>query len=148
MAYLDDDLWTCPDCGEKFTTKNVWHSCGRFTLEALFERCDPLVWETYKALEKMALELAPFHVIPQKTRVSFQLRTRCAGGTPYKSYFRFHFLAREVFQHPRIVKVDSYAKDQHDHTVKLNSPADVDDQVRAWLEISMLYGEQKGRIKG
>src|ERR1700722_7218266 len=117
MAHSDSDLWTCPRCGERFAVKNVWHSCGQFNLEALFEKCDPSVWETYKALEKRALGVALFHVIPQKTRIVFQLRTRCAGGTPYKNYFRFRFMSRTIIQHPRIVKVETYAKDQHDHSV-------------------------------
>lgn len=146
MPHRDKDLWTCPECGEKFTSANVWHSCGKFTLEALFEGCRPSVWKTYQALETMALEVAPFHIIPQKTRICFQLRTRCAGGTPYKSYFRMHFLSRTVIDHPRIVKVDSYAKDQHDHAVRLESPAEVDGQVREWLQISTEYGEQRGRL--
>ena len=25
-------LWTCPKCGAKFVTKNLWHSCGKATL--------------------------------------------------------------------------------------------------------------------
>ena len=139
-------LWICPKCGEKFATKNTWHSCGRFTLEALFAQCDPVVYETYKALEKLALEVAPFHVIPQKTRIVFQLRTRCAGGTPYKSYFRFRFMARKLIQHERIVKVESYAKDQHDHSVKLFTPEDVDETIGEWLRLSTEYGNQVGRL--
>jgi len=123
----------------------VWHSCGQFTLEALFSKCDASVWETYQALEKMALEVAPFHVVPQKTRVCFQLRTRCAAGTPNKSYFRWHFLSRTIIEHPRIVKVETYAKDQHLHVVKLASPGDVDEQIREWLRVSTEYGEQTGR---
>ncbi len=145
MPHSDADLWSCPKCGEKFTTSNIWHSCGQHTLEALFQRRERIVWQTYLALQRIALDVAPFHVIVQKTRICFQLRTRCAGGTPFKSYFRFHFLARQPIEHSRIVRVDTYAKDQHDHSVKLFSPKDVDGQIREWLAISTEYGEQTGR---
>jgi hypothetical protein len=28
-------LWHCPKCGARLVSRNLWHSCGRFTLEAL-----------------------------------------------------------------------------------------------------------------
>ncbi|HVT13163.1 MAG TPA: hypothetical protein VHE55_12940 [Fimbriimonadaceae bacterium] len=145
MAHSDADLWICPKCGEKFTGKNMWHSCGKFTLDALFEGCDPVVREIYALLEKMALEVAPFHVVVQKTRACFQLRTRCACGTPTKTAIRFHFLSRTVIEHPRIFKVESLAPDQHVCYVKLARPEDVDEQIRQWLVLSTEYGEQRNR---
>lgn len=104
------------------------------------------MWETFQALHKMALEVAPFHLVPQKTRFCFQLRTRCAAGTPQKSAIRFHFLARHIIEHQRIFKVEAYAHDQHLHLLKLRSPADVDEQLREWLKVSTEYGEQRGRL--
>jgi len=29
-------LWTCPTCGERFISANLWHSCGRRTYDRLF----------------------------------------------------------------------------------------------------------------
>ncbi len=26
-------LWTCPRCGLKLVTRNLWHSCGQATLD-------------------------------------------------------------------------------------------------------------------
>ncbi len=128
-------------------TPNAWHSCGRFTKEALFAKCDPVVLETYEALEAAAMEIAPFHVIFQKTRLCFQLRTRCVNGTPKKSYFLMGFLARKPVEHPRIEKVETFAEDQHLHYVRLTAPEDVDSQVREWLRLSTEYGEQKNRLR-
>lgn len=121
------------------------HSCGQFSLNALFERSSPQIRDTYDALERLAREVAPFHVIPQKTRVCFQLRTRCAACSPFKSYLRFHFLSRAILAHPRIVKVETFAPDQHVHYVNLASPEEVDDQIREWLTVSTEYGEQRNR---
>jgi hypothetical protein len=143
MPHTDPDLWTCPKCGEKFTGVNMAHSCGNFKLDRLFADSDPHVFETFRALEKMAQEVAPFHVVPQKTRFCLQLRTRCAAGTPMKSHIRFHFLSRTIIRHVRIIKVETFAKDQHVHYVKLERPEDVDGQIREWLKVSTEYGEQK-----
>lgn len=125
----------------------MWHSCGRFTKEALFAKCQPIVHETFNALEAAAMEIAPFHVVTQKSRLCFQLRTRCAGVIPQVNSLRFTFLSRTVIEHPRIVKVESFAPDQHVHTVRLTSPCDVDHQIREWLSVSIEYGEQRNRRK-
>src|SRR5688572_13154030 len=122
MAHSDLDLWTCPKCGEKFTGANMSHSCGRYRLENLFMRCEPHVFETYRALEKMALEVAPFHIVPQKTRFVFQLRMRCVNGTPFKSYLRVGFILPKLIEQPRTVKIDTFSPVLHAHYVKLGSP--------------------------
>ena len=33
----------CPRCGARLVTKNLWHSCGTFTLEGLFPKSEPVV---------------------------------------------------------------------------------------------------------
>ena len=43
MPRSQHPVWTCPRCGARLVTKNLWHSCGHFTLEALFGRSDPSV---------------------------------------------------------------------------------------------------------
>jgi hypothetical protein len=30
------DVWICPKCGARLVGRNLWHSCGQFTLEDLF----------------------------------------------------------------------------------------------------------------
>ena len=40
-AVTEHPLWHCPKCGARLVTRNLWHSCGRFTLEALFSGSAP-----------------------------------------------------------------------------------------------------------
>jgi len=45
-AETDDGLPAisiCQRCGARLVTKNLWHSCGTFTLEGLFPRSEPAV---------------------------------------------------------------------------------------------------------
>lgn len=46
-------LWECPKCGERFVTKNIWHACGKFTVENLFARNEPHLIRLFKT-EKFA----------------------------------------------------------------------------------------------
>jgi len=36
LPVTEPPLWHCPTCGARLVSRNLWHSCGRFTLEALF----------------------------------------------------------------------------------------------------------------
>ena len=36
MKAQDRPLWRCPECGHTFVTRNLWHSCGRYTLDPHF----------------------------------------------------------------------------------------------------------------
>ena len=35
------ELWICPRCEARLVSRNLWHSCGRFTLEDLFAGAAP-----------------------------------------------------------------------------------------------------------
>lgn len=34
-------LWVCPKCGARLVSRNLWHSCGQYTLEDLFANARP-----------------------------------------------------------------------------------------------------------
>lgn len=42
-------LWTCPECGAKFVSANMSHSCGRYTVEELFAKSEPQVYALYQS---------------------------------------------------------------------------------------------------
>ena len=64
-------LWTCPKCGLKFVTKNLWHSCGRATLADWQQRMGPRALGLYKKFERLVSRCGPYHVSPAKTRIAF-----------------------------------------------------------------------------
>lgn len=80
-------VWTCPKCGARLITRNLWHSCGRFTLEALFARSDPPVLPLAVKFVDILRTLGDVQVIPQKTRLVCVARVRFAGLTPRKGHF-------------------------------------------------------------
>lgn len=143
VGHGDSDLWTCPECGERFTGKNMWHSCGKFSLDVLFAPCKPNVRESYEALERMALEVAPFHIIPQKSRVVFQLRMRCVGATPMKSYLRAHFVLPRLVQSPRIQAIQQFKPNQFLTFVPISNALEVDETIRELIQLATVCGEQK-----
>jgi hypothetical protein len=135
-------LWRCPECGEKFVTKNLWHSCGKHTLEELFARSEPHVLPLFKKFAKMVRNCGPVRMIPQKTRVVFQVRVRFAGAYPRKAYFLAGFALPYRAEDPRFVKIEHYAPHFQGHLFRVASEADLDTKVQRWLKESYRVGAQ------
>ena len=74
-------LWTCPTCGTKLVTKNLWHSCGKATLDDWKVRMGPRALHLYDRFEQMIAACGEYYVAPAKTRIAFLGRVRFAGIT-------------------------------------------------------------------
>ncbi len=59
-------LWKCPSCGERFTTANQWHSCGKYELAELLDGCAVSTVELFDQFSGLVHTLGPVRVIPQK----------------------------------------------------------------------------------
>jgi hypothetical protein len=126
-------LWVCPKCGARLVSRNLWHSCGRFTLEALFAKAPPDVLELARGYVDMLYSLGDVQVIPQKTRLVCVARVRFAGLSPRKNGFRAGFALRRWLKSPRIAKRADYGPRWRGHFVDIRSATDLDDDLRAWL---------------
>src|SRR5215510_3001347 len=101
-------LWICPKCGARLVTRNLWHSCGRFTLDALFANAQPDVVGLARKYVDMLQALGDVQVIPQKTRLVCVARVRFAGLYPRKHGFRAAFALRRCLKSARIAKRTDY----------------------------------------
>jgi hypothetical protein len=129
-------LWICPKCGARLVTRNLWHSCGRFTLEALFSGCAPGILAAARKYVALLESLGDVQVIPQKTRLVAVARVRFAGLYPRKGDFMAAFALHRWLANPRIVKTIDYGPRWRGHYVRITSAADVDAELRAWLQES------------
>jgi len=139
-------LWKCPKCGERFVTRNMWHSCGKFTLEALFARSEPHVFGLFNKFAGMVSSCGSVTVIPQKSRVVFQVRVRFAGCYPRKSHLICSLALPRVLDDPRFFKIEEYASHFIGHSFRVYSEADLDSDVQEWLREAYEVGGQK-RVK-
>ena len=101
-------VWICPRCGARLVSRNLWHSCGQFTLEELFARADPSVLQLARAYVAMLHSLGDVQVLPQKTRLVCVARVRFAGLHPRRDGFLAAFALRRWLDSPRIVKTADY----------------------------------------
>lgn len=136
-------LWRCPLCGERFITRNMWHSCGKYSLEALFARCEPHVFPLFRKFHKMVRACGPVHVIPQKTRICFQVRVRFGGCVPRKSHLRCTLAFTRRVHHPRFVKIEKYVPHWYGHSFRVESENELDADVRRWIREAYKVGQQR-----
>ena len=55
----DQPLWTCPRCGHRFVTANIWHSCVNVDLDGHFAGKPPILRETFERFADLARACGP-----------------------------------------------------------------------------------------
>ena len=129
-------LWICPKCGARLVTRKLWHSCGRFTLDALFAGSAPGVLAAARKYVALLESLGDVQVLPQKTRLVAVARVRFAGLYPRKDHFMAAFSLHRWLASRRILKTVDYGPRWRGHYVRITSAADLDRELRAWLQES------------
>lgn len=86
MPSAKKPLWTCPRCGHRFVTRNMWHSCTRYRIADHFKGKDPVVRHLYKQYVGIVRGFGSVTVFAQKTRIVFQARVRFAGAVVRKHW--------------------------------------------------------------
>jgi hypothetical protein len=84
----------------------------------------------------MLRSLGDVQVIPQKTRLVCVARVRFAGLTPRKDQFVASFALHRRVKSSRVVRTHDYGPRWRAHFVPIRSAADLDDELRAWLQES------------
>src|SRR3972149_8330173 len=73
-------LRTCPKCGRRFLTRNLWHSCGRYRLADPFAGKPRVLRRTFNRFASLARACGAVDIYAQKTRIVIQARVRFAGA--------------------------------------------------------------------
>lgn len=136
-------LWRCPVCGERFTTRNQWHACGTFDIEALFARSQPVVRQLYDRFLEIVRASGPVRVIPQRTRIALQVRMRFAALMPQKDALRGHLVLARRCPSDRFEKIETYSPRNHVHVFRLRSDADFDENFCALIAEAYKVGQQE-----
>ncbi len=138
-------LWTCPKCGAKFVTKNMWHSCGEATLEEWRARMGPCARALYDRFEAMIAACGEYDVGPAKTRIAFLGRVRFAGITSLsENGMSCNFALPHPLKSKRFAKVERIGAGWWAHRLRVRDPGELDDEVQGWLRESYrLMGMQE-----
>ena len=137
----DAPLWTCGACGRAFANRNQTHSCGRHALAPHFAGRPAKVRAIYDAFLAMLETFGPVTVLPEKSRIAFQVRMSFAQLTVRRDWVLGHFVLARRAEDPLFTRVESFSPRNHLHAFRLDDPAQVG-KLRAYAEEAYAVGRQ------
>jgi hypothetical protein len=141
-------MWTCPECGRSFANRNQSHFCSHVRLEDHFKGREPNVVATFERLLEAARKSGPVTVVPEKTRIAFQVRMSFAAFSLRKRWVDGHVVLARRLESRRFRRIDYISPRNQVHVFRLQEPLEVDAEVEAWLAEAYSVGEQKHLTRG
>jgi hypothetical protein len=136
-------LWTCPKCGRSFANRNQFHFCSNRRLDEHFVGPDPHVVDIFERLLGAAEKSGPVTVVPEKTRIAFQVRMSFAAFTLRRHWVDGHVVLARRLESPRFRRIDVISPLNKVHVFRIHQPDEVDGEVERWLEEAYSVGEQR-----
>jgi hypothetical protein len=126
-----------------FANKNQSHTCGLHTLDHHFDGKPPEIRALFDAVVAIIRSIGPVRMLPEKTRIAFQVRMSFAQLTPRRQWIDGHVVLARRRESPRFRKIETFSPRNHLHTFRITDARDVDDELRSWLEEAYTVGEQR-----
>jgi len=136
-------MWTCPRCGRSFANRNQQHACGPLDLDRHLAGRDPEVVAIFERLVELAERNGPVTVLPERTRIAFQVRMSFAAFSLRRRWVDGHVVLARRLEHPRFRKVETFSPRNHLHQFRLERLEEVDEEVAGWLAEAYRVGEQR-----
>ena len=95
---------------------------------------EPVVASIYDALTKAANKLGPFKEDPKKTSIHLVRSSAFAGVATRKTSLVLTLKAASDIKSPRVMKHERVSASRWHLEVRLDSPRDVDAELKAWLK--------------
>jgi len=94
-------LWHCDKCGRDFANRNQSHACGRYELAHHFRGKRPEIRTLFEEVVAAVRAIGPVRILPEKTRIAFQVRMSFAQVTPRKNWLDGHVVLARRLEHTR-----------------------------------------------
>jgi hypothetical protein len=145
----NDPLWRCPACGREFANRNQSHACGHHDLDHHFSNKPPAIRALFNRVVHIVESIGPVRILPEKTRIAFQVRMSFAQITPRRQWLDGHVVLARRLEHPRFRVVQTFSPKNHLHAFRIRTAADLDEDFVTWIREAYAVGEQKhlSRVK-
>jgi hypothetical protein len=135
-------MWRCPDCRRQFANRNQSHACGRYSLASHFAGKPKAVRAIFDRLLSVAKTNGPVTVLPEKTRIAFQVRMSFAAFVIRRNWVDGHVVLARRLENPRFRRIETFSPQNHLHAFRFTSVEEIDDGVASWFVEAYRVGEQ------
>jgi Domain of unknown function (DUF5655) len=136
-------LWHCRKCGRDFANRNQSHACGRYDLKHHFQGKRPEIGALFDEVVAAVRALGPVRVLPEKTRIAFQVRMSFAQVTPRTNWLDGHLVMARRLEHPRFRRIQMISPRNHVHVFRLTASDEIDAEFCGWVAEAYQVGEQR-----
>jgi hypothetical protein len=137
-------LWTCPRCGRRFANRNQTHACAALgDLDGHFAGKPPEIRAIFDRFLQAAERNGPVTVLPEQSRIALQARMSFAALQPRKAWVDGHVVLARRRPDARFRRIETFSPRNHLHAFRLRAPAEVDEEVAAWLAEAYDVGMQR-----
>jgi hypothetical protein len=136
-------MWRCPDCRRQFANRNQSHARGRYSLASHFEGKPKAVRAIFDKLSAVAKQNGPVTVLPEKTRIAFQVRMSFAAVVIRRNWVDGRVVLARRLEHPRFRRIETFSPRNHLHAFRFENVDEIDDEVSAWFAEAYRVGEQR-----
>jgi hypothetical protein len=105
----------------------------------------PEVVALYKRFARMVRACGPVTVVPEKTRIAFQVRMSFAAVMLKRRWLDGHVVLARRLTDSRFRGIQTISPKNHVHQFRIASPDQLDDRLEAWLREAYAVGEQRHR---
>jgi hypothetical protein len=117
-------------------------------LDLHFEGKGQDVRELFEALVALFKRIGPVAILPEKTRIAFQVRMSFAAVSVRRNYMVGHFVFARRVEHPRFLRIETYSPRNHLHAFRIDAMTDLDEEFAKWAREAYEVGEQKHLASG
>ena len=142
-ARVPPPLWKCSSCARRFANRNQTHACGRYTMTHHLGPAPPEVRAIYKAFVRHVRECGRVVILPEKTRIAFQVRMSFAAVRLGRSWLDGHLVLDRPTTHRHFRKVETFSPRNHVHHFRLTAIDQLDREFDALLRAAYSVGEQR-----
>ena len=136
-------LWKCPKCGRLFANRNQSHFCSHFTLRQHLAGKTPQAIALFREFAKLVKRCGPVRVLPEKTRIAFQVRMSFAAVSLRRDRLIGHIVLARRLENPRFTKIEYISPRNQVHSFCFHSRKELDREVLAWLREAYQVGQQR-----
>src|SRR5205085_2495331 len=103
----------------------------------------PEIRRMFDRVRAMIENIGPVRVLPEKTRIAFQVRMSFAQITPRRNWLDGHVVLARRLASARFRTVQTFSPRNHLHTFRISTAEEIDDELRSWLEEAYAVGNQE-----